>query len=64
MNRAPIVMYAVAALAGAGGVAVLTRRAEQEGAVYARRIATTMLFALALILSVFATAMLSWGVGS
>ncbi len=64
MNRAPIVMYAVAAVAGAGGVVVLTRRAEGEGAIYARRIGATMLLMLALILAGFATAMASWGAGS
>jgi hypothetical protein len=57
MTRAPIVMYAVAALAGAGGVVVLTRRASSEGAIYARRIGATMLLALALILIVYASAL-------
>jgi hypothetical protein len=54
-------MYAVAGAAGAGGIVVLTRRAASEGAVYARRIGATMLFALATILTVFASAMASWG---
>jgi len=54
-------MYSVAGVAGAGGIVVLTRRAVSEGAVYARRIGATMLFALATILTVFATAMASWG---
>jgi hypothetical protein len=57
-------MYAVASAAGAGGIVVLTRRAASEGAVYARRIGATMLFALAAILTVFATAMASWGAGA
>jgi len=61
MTRAPLIMYAVAGAAGAGGIVVLTRRAASEGAVYARRIGATMLFALATILTVFATAMASWG---
>ncbi len=60
MTRAPLVMYAVAASAGAGGIFVLTRRATSEGAVYARRIGATMLLALATILTVFATTMASW----
>jgi hypothetical protein len=53
-------MYAVAGVAGAGGVVVLTRRATSEGAVYAQRIGATMLIALAAILTVFASAMASW----
>jgi hypothetical protein len=57
-------MYAVASAAGAGGIVVLTRRAASEGAIYARRIGATMLFALAAILTVFATAMASWGTGA
>ena len=64
MTRAPLVMYAVAGVAGAGGIVVLTRRAASEGAVYARRIGATMLFALAVILTVFATAMASWSSGA
>jgi hypothetical protein len=63
MNRAPLIMYAVAGAAGAGGILVLTRSAASEGAVYARRIGATMLFALAAILTVFASAMASWGTG-
>jgi len=43
---------------------VLTRRAASEGAVYARRIGATMLFALTAILTVFATAMASWSAGT
>ena len=64
MTRAPLIMYAVAGVAGAGGIVVLTRRATSEGAVYARRIGATMLLALAAILTVFASAMASWGPGA
>ena len=64
MTRAPIIMYAVAGAAAAGGVYVVTRRATSEGAVYARRIGATMLFALAAILTVFASAMASWSAGA
>jgi len=63
MTRGPIIMYAVAATALAGGGFLLTRQATSEGAIYARRIAATMLCALALILTVFATALASWGAG-
>ena len=64
MNRAPLVMYAVAGVAGAGGIVVLTRRVTSEGAVYAQRIGATMLLALATILTVFASAMASWSAGA
>jgi hypothetical protein len=64
MNRAPLIMYAVAGAAGAGGIVVLTRRAASEGAVYAQRIGATMLLALATILIVFASAMASWSAGA
>jgi hypothetical protein len=64
MMRGPLIMYIVAGTAAAGGVFALTRRAASEGAVYARRIVATMLFALALILTVFATAMASWSAGA
>ena len=57
MTRAPIIMYAVAAACGAGAAVVVTRPARSEAAVYARRIAATMLGAMALILTVYATAM-------
>ena len=63
MTRAPMIMYAVAGVAAAGGTYVVTRRATSEGAVYARRIGGTMLLALAVILGVFATAMASWSAG-
>ncbi len=64
MTRAPMIMYTVAGAAAAGGVFAFTRRAASEGAVYARRIVGTMLVALALILTVFATAMASWSAGT
>jgi hypothetical protein len=64
MTRAPIVMYAVAGTAALGGLTVLTRPATSEGATYARRIAATMLLALAAILTVFATEMASWSAGA
>ena len=61
MNRAPLIMTMVAAAAGVGGLVVFTRPALTEGAVYARRIAGTMLLALALLLGRFAWALNSWG---
>jgi hypothetical protein len=61
MNRAPFIMAAVAATAGIGGLVVLTRPVRSEGAVYGRRIAGTMLLALALLLGRFAWALDSWG---
>ena len=61
MTRGPIIMYAVAAVAGLGAIATLFAPGKSEGAMYARRIGATMLLALALILAVFATAMASWG---
>jgi len=64
MTRAPMIMYAVAGAAAAGGVFAITRRATSEGAVYARRIGATMLFALAAILTIFASAMASWSAGA
>jgi len=64
MTRGPIIMYAVAAIAGAGGVGVLLAPGKSEGATYAKRIGATMLLALALILAVFATALTSWGAGA
>ena len=65
MIRAPIIMAAVASVAGLGGVASLFMiRGSSEGAVYARRITATMLFALAGILGFFAWSMASWGPGS
>lgn len=61
MTRAPIIMYAVAGVAGLSGIGLLFVRAKSDGAIYARRIGTTMLLALALILAVFAHALASWG---
>jgi len=64
MTRAPLIMTMVAAAAGVGGLVVFTRPARSEGAVYARRIAGTMLLALALLLGRFAWALSSWGAAS
>ena len=65
MIRAPIIMAAVAGVAGLGGVASLFAiRGSSEGAIYARRITATMLFALAGILGFFAWSMASWGPGA
>ncbi|MDB5704177.1 MAG: hypothetical protein JWN66_1293 [Sphingomonas bacterium] len=61
MNRAPLIMAAVAATAGVGGLIVFARPARSEGAIYGRRIAGTMLIALALLLGRFAWALSSWG---
>ncbi|MBN8814027.1 MAG: hypothetical protein J0J06_01110 [Sphingomonas sp.] len=62
MTRAPIVMAAVASVAGLGGVASLVAiRGAGEAATYARRMIATMLFALALILGFFAWSLASWG---
>ena len=61
MTRAPLIMTMVAAAAGIGGLVVFTRPARSEGAVYGRRIAGTMLIALALLLGRFAWALNSWG---
>ena len=64
MTRAPLIMAAVGAAAGAGSAIVLTRPAHSEGAVYARRIAGTMLAAFALILLGFAAALATAGGGA
>ena len=65
MIRAPIIMAAVASLAGVGGIAALFGiRGTSEGAVYARRMIATMLFALAGILGFFAWSLASWGPGT
>lgn len=61
MTRAPLIMAAVAATAGIGGLVVFTRPARSEGAVYGRRIAGTMLIALAVILGGFAYALATFG---
>ena len=64
MSRAALIMYAVAGTAGATGLGLLFVRAQGEAAVYARRIAATMLLAIALVLGVFAHALASWGPGA
>ena len=61
MTRAPIVMAAVASVAGLGGIAALLAiRGDSDAATYARRMIATMLFALALILGFFAWSMAGW----
>ena len=64
MLRAPLIMASVAVTAGIGGLVVFTRPARSEGAVYGRRIAGTMLVALALLLGRFAWALSSWNAAS
>jgi len=54
MNRAALVMACVAATSAAGGITVVALPSKSEQAVYGKRIAGTMLFALALILAMFA----------
>ncbi len=56
-------MGLVAAVFGAGAAIVWTRVPRSEGAVYARRIAGTMLGAGALVLALFAWSMAGWGPG-
>ena len=61
MTSAPIIMAAVASVAGLGGATALVAiRGAGEGAIYARRMTATMLFALAAILGFFAWSMASW----
>ncbi len=60
---APVVMGLVATILAIATVAVLTRPARTEPAVYGRRIAGTMLGAGAIILGGFALALQSWGAG-
>ncbi|MBN8808179.1 MAG: hypothetical protein J0I47_08075 [Sphingomonas sp.] len=64
MSRAPLIMYAVAAVVGIAGAVVAGRPARSEGAVYARRIAATMLIVLALTLAFSAWSMANWEAGS
>lgn len=65
MTRAPIVMAAVASVAGLGGIASLVAiRGRSDAATYARRMIATMLFALAGILGFFAWSLASWGAGA
>ena len=54
MNRAVLVMGLVSATAAIGGAIIVTRPARSEAAVYGKRIAGTMAFALALILALYA----------
>ncbi|MBS1831287.1 MAG: hypothetical protein JST65_01160 [Acidobacteria bacterium] len=62
MIRAPVIMAAVASLAGVGGIAALVGiRGRSDAAIYARRLIATMLLALAGILGFFAWSMASWG---
>ena len=56
-------MALVSAVLAVATVAVWTRPARSEGAVYARRITGTMLGAAALVLAMFAWAMAGWGPG-
>jgi hypothetical protein len=64
MTRAPVIMAAVGAAAAAGSVFVFTRPAADEGLIYAKRIAGTMLAAFALIMLGFATALAAAGGGA
>ena len=64
MIRAPFIMAAVAATAGIAGLVVVTRPVRSEAGRYRRRIAGTMLIALAVILGGFANALNMWGAGS
>ena len=60
---APRIMASVAALIAVAAITVWTRPARSEGAVYARRIAGTMLGAAAVVLAFSAWAMAGWGPG-
>ncbi|MGI4731408.1 MAG: hypothetical protein ACRYFW_06645 [Janthinobacterium lividum] len=60
---APRIMGVVAAVLAVATAVVWTRPARGEGAVYARRIAGTMLGAGALVLAMFAWNMSGWGPG-
>lgn len=60
---APRIMGVVSAALAVAATAVWTRPARSEGAVYARRIAGTMLGAAALVLAMFAWSMAGWGPG-
>ena len=65
MTRAPIIMAAVASVAGLGGIAALVGiRGRSDAATYARRMIATMLFALALNLGFFAWSLASWEPGA
>ena len=54
-DTALVIMYGVAAFALVAGLLVVLPRAADEAARYRRRIAGTMLLALSLILTTFAT---------
>ena len=60
---APRIMGVVAALLAVATAVVWTRPARSDGAMYARRIAGTMLGAGALVLAIFAWNMAGWGPG-
>lgn len=60
---APVVMALVASVAAITAIAIATRPAPTEAAVYRRRIAGTMLGAAAIILGGFAFALHSWRAG-
>ena len=64
MLRAPLIMASVATASGVAALVVFTRPGVNEQAVYGRRIAGTMLIALALLLGRFAWALSSWSAGS
>ena len=54
MTRAALVMACVSGVSALGGAAVLALPARTDGARYGKRIAGTMLCAMALILAIFA----------
>ncbi|MFZ3485158.1 hypothetical protein [Sphingomonas sp. 3-13AW] len=62
MTWQALIMYGVSLVAGVTGAVLLLRlrTAGSEGAVYAYRIAGTMLAALGLVLAIFASAQWSW----
>ena len=62
MTWQALIMYGVSLVAGVTGAVLLLRlrTAATEGAVYAYRIAGTMLAALGLVLAIFASAQWSW----
>jgi lysylphosphatidylglycerol synthetase-like protein (DUF2156 family) len=62
MTTQALIMYAVAFVAGVAGATLLLRlrTAGSEAAIYGYRIAGTMLAALGLVLTLFATAQWSW----
>ncbi|OYY75618.1 MAG: hypothetical protein B7Y43_18710 [Sphingomonas sp. 28-62-20] len=56
----PVIMGVVAATAGLSAVFVVTRPGASDQARYAKRIVTTMLATLAIILGAFAWALWTW----